>query len=148
MVTIIFPPFEPDLMIIWSGYLVSAPVNQFHDQIHIHVCFIAGLKRFPIIIEMQRLMQLGLSPNDKDYLRERARDGVCMTTNGHECFLGLIFLWKCNKNYQFFTLRCLIMLKIPKNPQKVFFLQKSVFFFGQKIIFLGQKLFLGNWFWG
>ena len=41
MVTIIFPSIEPNLMIIWSGHLVSASVNQFHDQIHIYAGFIA-----------------------------------------------------------------------------------------------------------
>ena len=41
MVTIIFLFFEPDMMIIWSGYLISAPVNQFHDQIYIYASSIA-----------------------------------------------------------------------------------------------------------
>ena len=40
-VTIIFSSFELDLMILWSGDLVSAYVNQFHDQIDIYAGFIA-----------------------------------------------------------------------------------------------------------
>ena len=101
MVTIFFRPFDPNLMISWPGYLVSTPLNQFDEKIHVHVCFFAGLKQFSIITSMQRLSQLGLSPNDKVYLRERALDGVCTTPNGHQCYLGLIIYGNAMKMIDF-----------------------------------------------
>ena len=41
---------------------------------------------------MQRLMSLTLTDAEKDYVRMRAREAVCVSENGHECYLGQYFL--------------------------------------------------------
>ena len=55
---------------------------------------------------MERLMNVTLTESDKEKLRLKSRDGVCVTPNGHECYLGLaLFTW----NFDFvekFTLGC------------------------------------------
>lgn len=40
---------------------------------------------------MNRLLQIELTEADKDYLREKARNGVCSSVNDHECYLGMNF---------------------------------------------------------
>ena len=53
------------------------------------VFFLQVLCIFPIII-MERLVNTVLSDQEKQYLIERARDGVCKTQGGHECYLGMV----------------------------------------------------------
>ena len=40
---------------------------------------------------MERLSQLNLTPQEKEYLREKCRDGICATVNDHECYVGMNF---------------------------------------------------------
>ena len=37
---------------------------------------------------MERLLAISLTEAEKAYIREKARDGVCKSQNGHECPLG------------------------------------------------------------
>lgn len=37
-------------------------------------------------------MSLTLTDAEKDYVRMRAREAVCVSENGHECYLGQYFL--------------------------------------------------------
>ena len=41
--------------------------------------------------KMNRLLQIELTEADKNYLRDKARDGVCASVNDHDCYLGLNF---------------------------------------------------------
>ena len=41
-----------------------------------------------LVIKMERLLAISLTEAEKAYIREKARDGVCKSQNGHECPLG------------------------------------------------------------